>query len=125
MPHINYNRDGLIQISNEVISSITTKATMEVEGVFSISTNFAEDIIEKIGKKFFSKGINISVENGDVKVNLNIIVKANYKVYDVATEVQNKVKSAIELMTNLNVSTVNVNIAGIEISKGKHKDKNN
>lgn len=121
MPYMDYNNDGSIQISNEVIYSITKKATMEVNGVYSISTNFAEDIIEKIGKRLFSKGINISVEEGDVKVNINIIVKSSYKIYEVAAEVQSKIKSAIELMTNLNVSTINVNIVGIEIEKSKEK----
>ena len=48
-----------------------------------------------------------------------LTVDYGYDVVEVAKQVQNKVKAAIENMTGLTVSGVNVKIAGVNIENGK------
>lgn len=119
MSEINNNK-GSIQISDDVIATIAHTAMLEVEGTYDYST-LAGDIIEKFFKKNF-KGISLSIENKNISISMNLVVKLNYKINDVAKKVQDKVKNAIEMMTGFNVICVNINVIGVDISKLKKKE---
>ena len=110
-----------IQISNDVISTIASVAALEVDGVSALSTLLSSNIKDLLSKKNTSKGIVVEVsDNGDVAVTVNMIVKYNYKIQDVALNVQNQVIRAISDMTNYNVSYVNVNVVGVTIPKSSN-----
>jgi len=115
----NNQHAGVIQIADDVISVIAGTAALEVEGISGMVGKFAGGIIEKLGKKNFAKGVNISVNNSKVTITLSIIVKFNYKIQEVALEAQKRVKTAIETMTGLTTSAVNINVVGIEFEKEK------
>lgn len=108
-----------VQISEEVIATIAHTAMLEVEGTCDCTT-LAGDIFDKFLKKSF-KGINLNIENNEVNVNINLAVKVNFKIDEVAKETQKKVKNAIETMTGLKVRFVNINIVGLETSKNTTK----
>lgn len=115
----NNQHTGLIQIADDVIATIAGTAALEVEGIAGMIGNFAGGIIEKLGKKNITKGVNISIDEGQVTVNLSIIVKSNCKIQEVTLEIQKRVKTAIETMTGLNTAAVNINVVGIEFEKEK------
>ncbi len=107
-----------IQISNEVISTIASVAALEVDGVHSLSSSISDNIKDFISKKTAVKGISVELnENNDVTVTVSFIVKYNYKIQDVALNVQNQVIRAVADMTNYNVAAVNVNVVGVNIPK--------
>ncbi len=107
-----------IQISNDVISTIASVAAMEVDGVFALSSSLAENLKDIIYKKGSTKGISVEInENNDLTITVNFIVKYNYKIQDVALNVQNQIVRAVSDMTNYNVSAVNVNVVGVNIPK--------
>ncbi len=111
-----------IQISNDVISTIAGVAASEVDGVYALSTILSSNFKDLISKKNAGKGVIVDVaDNGDVSVTVNMIVKYNYKIQDVALNVQNQVIRAISDMTNYNVSAVNVNVVGVNIPKSSDK----
>ena len=89
-----------IKISDDVISIIAGKAVSEVEGVASMAGGFAGGISEVLsGKKNLSKGIKVDIEEKEVKIDVNIIVEYGIRIPDVAFEIQNRVKKAVESMT--------------------------
>ena len=45
------------------------------------------------------------------------------RIPDVAFEIQNRVKKAVETMTGLNVSSVNVHVQGVNIPEDKKEEK--
>lgn len=100
---------GSICISKGVISTIVGTVCPEVDGVFSLVGNF----IEKFGKKILKKGIFVSVEDKNVIVDLNIIVKKGFKIQDVVKSVQSNIKTSVEKMTGLLVESVNVSVVDI------------
>lgn len=118
------NNNGVVQISDDVLASIVQAATMEIEGVYSLSSSFAGDIIGKFGKKTSFKGINITNEDNKLTININLSIKQNYKILDVAQSVQNKVKTVVESMTGLEVEKININVVSIEIDKNIEKPEN-
>lgn len=119
MTDSNNKPSGLIQIADDVIAVIAGTAAMEVEGLSSMTGNFAGGIIEKLSKKNFSNGVIVSVDGNAVQISMSIIVKFGFKIQEVAVEVQRKVKNAVETMTGLNTEAVNINIVGLDFEKEK------
>ena len=57
----------------------------------------------------------MDVLEGVVTVSLALNLKYNYSIVDVTAKVQEKVKSAIENMTGLEVADINIRVAGVEM----------
>ena len=103
-----------IKISNDVIAVIAGVAVSEVSGVASMSGGFAGGITEDIkGKKNLAKGIKVEATEKEAKIDVNIIVEFGSRIPDVAFEIQNRVKKAVENMTGIKVTDVNVNVQGV------------
>ena len=102
-----------IKIADDVVSVIAGKAASEVTGVYGMAGGFAGGITEVFGKKNFSKGIKVDVQENTVKIDVNIIVDYGARIPDVAFEIQNRVKKAVESMTGLKVLEVNVHVQGV------------
>ena len=103
-----------IKISNDVIAVIAGVAVSEVSGVASMSGGFAGGITEAIkGKKNLAKGIKVEATEKEAKIDVNIIVEFGSRIPDVAFEIQNRVKKAVENMTGIKVTDVNVNVQGV------------
>lgn len=109
--------NGNVQISDDVLITIVETATMEVEGVYSVISSLAEDIMHKLTKKVSYKNIKIVKDKDKLTIDLSLIVSMGYKIMDVAEKTQVKVKSAIETMTGIEVSKVNVDVVSIEQGK--------
>lgn len=111
------NVDGEgIRIANDVIAAIANKAASEVPGVFSMSGG----ISDVFGKKM-SKGIKVDAGEKSTKIDVNIIVEYGIRIPDIAFEIQNRVKKAVESMTGLNVEEVNVHVQGVNTDRAKEE----
>lgn len=114
-----------IKISNDVVSSIAGIAVSEVPGVYGMAGGLAGGISEVLsGKKSLSKGIRVEVGEKETKIDVNIIVEYGVRIPDIAFEIQNRVKKAVETMTGLKVSEVNINVQGINVAGNKEKEEN-
>ena len=108
-----------IKIADDVIAVIAGVAVAEVPG-------FAGGISEVLsGKKNLSKGIKVESGEKETKIDVNIIVEYGTRIPDVAFEIQNKVKNAVENMTGLKVVEVNVHIQGVSTENMETKPENN
>ena len=106
---------GEIKIADEVVAIIAALAATEVEGVASMAGNITNELIGKLGMKNLSKGVKVDVLEGIVTVSLALNLKYNYSIVEVSAKVQERVKSAIENMTGLEVADVNIKVAGVEM----------
>lgn len=103
-----------IQIANDVVAVIAGKAVSEAPGVYAMAGGFAGGISEVLsGKKNLSKGIKVEVGEKETKIDVNIIVEYGSRIPDVAFDIQNRVKTAVEGMTGLKVVGVNVHVQGV------------
>ena len=110
---IKTENDG-IKISDDVVAVIAGVAVSEVAGVAGMAGGFAGGISEVFsGKKNLAKGIKADINEGNVKIDVNIIVEYGSRIPDVAFEIQNRVKKAVESMTGLKVEEVNVHVQGV------------
>lgn len=107
-----------IRIADDVVSVIAGVAVSEVPGVAGMAGGFAGGITEVLsGKKNLSKGIKVEVGEKETKIDVNIIVEYGTRIPDVAFEIQNRVKKAVETMTGLKVLEVNVHVQGVSTDK--------
>ena len=104
---------GNIHISEEVLAAITAAATLDVEGVSGLAANLGSDIAELLGKKNLAKGVHVRMEDDKVEVELSVLMGYGHTIPEIGRAIQDGVKSAIESMTGLEVSVVNVSVAGI------------
>lgn len=120
---IKTENDG-IQISNDVVAVIAGVAVSEVPGVAGMAGGFAGGITEVLsGKKNLAKGIKVEVTEIQAKIDVNIIVEYGSRIPDVAFEIQNRVKKAVESMTGLNVEEVNVHVQGVNTDRAKGEEE--
>jgi uncharacterized alkaline shock family protein YloU len=106
---------GEVRIADEVVAIIAGIAATEVEGVAAMAGNIQKEFVSKLGMKVLSKGVRISVEEGEVSVDLSIILDYGYSIPQVTASVQDRVKSSVETMTGLKVSDVNIRVADVKI----------
>ena len=104
---------GNIHISEDVLAAITAAAALDVEGVSGLSANLGSDIAELLGKKNLAKGVHVRMEDDKVEVELSVLMGYGHTIPEIGRAIQDGVKSAIESMTGLEVSVVNVSVAGI------------
>ena len=117
-----------IRIADDVVAVIAGVAVSEVSGVAGMAGGFAGGITEVVsGKKNLAKGIKVEVGEKETKIDVNIIVEYGTRIPDVAFEIQNRVKKAVEAMTGLKVLEVNVHVQGVstDIEEKEEEQKNN
>lgn len=112
-----------IKISNDVVASIAGVAVSEVDGVYSMAGGLSGISEVFGGKKNLSKGIKVEVGEKETKIDVNIIVEYGVRIPDVAFEIQSRVKKAVETMTGLKVSGVNIHVQGIKTNSQENKEK--
>ena len=109
--------NGQIQISDEVISIIAGTAAAETEGVSLPSSAPVSSVKGFFGKKNQSKGVKVTVEENTALIEIEVVVKFGINIKNACEEVQQKVKNAVETMTGLTVSGVNINVTAIMVEK--------
>ena len=117
------NDIGTVKIASDVVGTIAVMAAQEVEGIFSMSGGFTDDIAEKFGMKSSNKGIKVQVGETEAAIDLYLIVDYGVKIPEVCSAAQERVKNAVETMTGLNVVEVNVNVQGVNIPKEKNVEE--
>ena len=110
---------GSVQIADEVVAMIASLAATEVEGVFSMAGKVTNELISKMGVKSLTKGVKVQVTGNDVRVDLALSLDYGYNIPGNSTKVQEKVKNAIENMTGLNVTDVNIRIMSVNMEPGR------
>lgn len=114
--------NGSIQISEDVVASVTGMAVLEVEGVCGLSSSIGTDIAEMLGMKTLSKGVRLSTtETGALRIDCDVVSKFGQNIFKLAKNVQENVKSSVESVTGLRVAEVNVTVCGIALPKDSKK----
>ena len=81
--------------------------------------NITNELVGKLGMKVLSKGVKVDVLEDVVCVDIALNIEYCFNILETSKKVQERVKAAIENMTGLTVSDVNVRIASVEIEKTK------
>ena len=116
---ISVEGNDTIKIANEAVATYAGIAVSEVQGVYGMSGGFAGLTEALSGKKNFTKGIKVDVNDKNAKIDVSIIVEYGARIPDVAYEIQSRVKGSVENMTGLKVLEVNVHVQGVHAKSEK------
>ncbi len=108
---------GIFKINNEVIASIAKNAALEIDGVEGIKSNTLATILDFLNIGYHNKGITLEISENEVKIGITIIVKYGVNIPAVADAVQENISTAIEEMTGLSATEVNINVGDIHTEK--------
>ena len=107
--------NGQITYANEVIATIVSVATTEVQGISGISG--AGAISGILGKGKSPRGVRVDMTGGSVKVDISVTVDYGIPIQKVGRNVQENVRKSIETMTGLHVEKVDLHVVGVSFEK--------
>ncbi|MBB5323716.1 putative alkaline shock family protein YloU [Anoxybacillus tepidamans] len=109
---------GRIEISNDVIATIAGGAAVDCYGIVGmVSKNQIKDgISEILRRENFAKGVIVREENGEVQIDMYIIVSYGVKISEVAHNVQTKVKYTLDQTLGLSVQSINIYVQGVRVT---------
>ncbi len=114
---------GVVKIADEVVSIIAGLAATDIEGVASMSGGIGGGIAEVLGRRQFSKGVKVEVGDEETKIEIFITVDYGVRIPDVAWDIQEAVKKAVETMTGLRVVHVNIHVQGVHFPKDEEDEE--
>ena len=110
-------KKGTVHVADDVVAVIAGLAATEVKGVAAMAGNITNELMSKVGRKNLAKGVKVAVNGKRVKVALAIMMEFGYNIPGTCSKVQERVKSAIENMTGLTVTDVDIRIASVDMKK--------
>ena len=114
----NTEQENTVKIADDVVQMIAGVAAGEVDGVYAMGNSIASGIAELLGaKKNVSRGVKADIRGNEVLIDVHVIVCYGARIPDVAWNIQERVKDAVETMTGLTVLKVNIHIDGINVEK--------
>lgn len=108
---------GSVKIADDVVAMIAALAATEVEGVTSMVGNITHELMNRIGYKNIARGVKVEIYGKKVKVDISVNIEYGYNIPTTGQKIQTKVQAAIESMTGLEVTDVNIRIAGVDMAK--------
>lgn len=112
---IGYSTDqGKVSYSDDVIANIIGMSTMECYGVVGMAARSASDgFWELIRVEHLNKGVKVSQKNGQLDIEVFVVVEYGTKISVIANNIIQKVRYNVESFTGLNVNSITVNVEGV------------
>lgn len=108
--------NGQITYANEVIATIVSVATTEVDGISGIAGSSSLSGILAKGKT--PRGVKVDMTNGrDVNIDVSVTVDYGMPIQKVGRNAQENVRKSIESMTGLHVEKVDMHVVGVSFEK--------
>ena len=107
--------NGQITYANEVISTIVSVATTEVDGISGIVG--ASSISGILAKGKTPRGVKVDMDGENVDVDVSVTVDYGMPIQKVGRNAQENVRKSIESMTGLHVEKVDLHVVGVSFEK--------
>ena len=124
---VNINDESTLSIDGGVVEKIVAMTAREVDGVLQLKGNLINSLPGLRGSDT-TKCVSVEMSGDDAcTVNIAVILEYGKSAPRVFQELHDKVAGAIETMTGLKVTAVNVRVTNVltraEIEGGRRKDK--
>ena len=118
---------GKTSIADTVVSKIAGIATREVSGVFDLgggTSRVVGALRERIPGASVNHAQGVSVEVGEKQAAVDIDIVADYgvSIADLAVGIRRNVIAAVERMTSLEVTEVNITVNDVHLDDGSDDD---
>lgn len=103
---------GVVRIAPQVLSTIVTKAALEIPGVVRMAHPH-DQWTRWLGREVPRQGVFLSVKDNTVSTDLYLVVESGADIVGVGAAVQEEVASALEHIVGMQVHEVNVYIQDV------------
>lgn len=104
---------GTIEVAPRVVEIIAGVAASEIDGVSKMYGSLANSFSELLGRSDQRRGVKITNQNENLTIDIDVYIDYGVSVPKLAAKIQDRVKQQVTLMTDLNVSEVNIHVKGI------------
>lgn len=113
--HMN-NELGAVKIDTQVIAQYAGSSAVESFGIVGMAAVNMKDGISRLLKRdSLSRGVNISVEDNKITIELHIIVSYGVSISAVAENLMSSVKYKVEEFTGMEVEKLNIYVEGVRV----------
>ena len=107
---------GSIEVSPVAIASLANEAVLTCYGVVGTATKDIASGIANILSRDSKRGIDVRIEDGQIFIDVYVIIEYGTRIAAVARSVMNVVKFSVERALGLPVAEVNVHVEGLRVS---------
>ncbi len=108
---------GKTQFNSSIAEQIVTCTLETIPGIVPLHEN------KKVSKRYM-QGVRIETINGSLYVNVYVFLQMGYSGKDVAYEVQQKVKMALESTASFKVKEIDVHIVDVFFPAAETSEQN-
>ncbi|EME25292.1 Asp23/Gls24 family envelope stress response protein [Rhodococcus qingshengii] len=114
---------GKTSIADTVVSKIAGIATREVSGVYDVGGG-ASRVVGALRERIpgasvnHSQGVSVEVGEKQAAVDIDIVAEYGVSLADLATGIRRNVIAALERMTGLEVTEVNITVHDVHLDEG-------
>ena len=107
-------KNGKLRISESVIGRIAQLVVKEVDGVYCMAPSpaRARDLVLRSGR---NQPILTRMNGGVAELDIYVVLKGGFRIREVSEEIQQYVKDAVQSMTAITVSKVNVYVRDVKL----------
>ncbi|MCF6390254.1 Asp23/Gls24 family envelope stress response protein [Mycobacterium sp. MBM] len=114
---------GVTTIADVVVSKIAGIATREVDGVHDLGGQAAR-VVGKLretlpGAVSLTQGVSVEVGERQAAIDIGIVAEYGVAIHDLADGIRNNVITAVENMTGLEVTEVNITVHDVHFADGE------
>lgn len=107
---------GEITVDKDVIAQYAGSSAVECFGVVGMASISVKDGFAKLlRKERLSNGVNVTVENNQILIDLHIIVSYGVSISAVADNLIANVKYKVEEFAGLEVAKINIYVEGVRV----------
>lgn len=109
-------KQGEVVVENDVIAKCAGAAAVENFGIVGMASINVKDGLAKLLKvENLSSGVNVSVEDNKLFIDLHIIVSYGINIPTVCENLLENVKYKVEEFTGLEVEKINIFVEGVRV----------
>ncbi len=104
---------GKIEISPAAVASLANHAVLKSYGVVGMSSRNLAQLLHRDSKR----GVRVHVGDGEITIDLYVIVEYGTRISEVAHNIIENVRFAVEKALGVPVAEVNVHVQGLRVSE--------
>ena len=109
-------KKGTISVDEEVLAKYAGSAAVECFGVVGMaSVNMKDGIVKLLKRDSLRHGVEVSIKNDQLLVELHIIVAYEVNILQVAKNLVENVKYRVEEFTGMEVNKIIVCVEGVKV----------
>ncbi len=110
------NKHGMISISPNAIASVAARAALTSYGIVGMASKNLMDGLANAIARDPRHGVEVALADGEIVVDLYIIIEYGTRIATVSTSVANTVQYQVEKSVGLPVVAVNVHVQDLRVS---------